>query len=125
MSDWFIAVHLGAGRYNEKNFEKYKKLMKKACRNACLLLKEKKNSTEAVTIAITILENDECTNAGIGSCLNIEGKVECDASIMSGKNKTFSAVGASIGVKNPIQLANLLLKESETGYLSFGRIKPM
>eukprot|EP01080_Neovahlkampfia_damariscottae_P001482 gene1482-12100_t len=122
---WFIAVHIGAGYYDKKNFIKYKNLMKKSCRAASLLLKENKNSIDAITSAITILEDDECTNAGNGSSLNIEGKVECDASIMSGKTKKFAAVGAAVGVKNPIQISSHLLKELETDTLSFGRIKPI
>jgi taspase, threonine aspartase, 1 len=123
--DWFVAVHIGAGHYDKKNFEKYKKLMKKSCRAAALSLSNKKSSIEAITNSISILEDDDSTNAGFGSCLNIEGKVECDASIMSGEKKSFSAVGACVGVKNPIQLASFMLKDSETGCLPLGRIKPM
>ena len=82
-------------------------------------------STEAVAIAISILEDFEFTNAGYGSNLNFEGEVECDALLMSGKDGHFGAIGACSGVKNPIQLAHKLLMDTRKGSLSLGRIRPV
>lgn len=39
-------------------------------------------STDAVAVAIKFLEDNDITNAGLGSNLTIEGQVECDATIV-------------------------------------------
>lgn len=39
------------------------------------------------------IQDDPCTNAGLGSNLTIDGNVECDASVMEGDG-SFGAVGA-------------------------------
>ena len=44
-----------------------------------------------------VLQNAECTNAGVGSNLTLDGCVECDASMMDGKSLLFGAVGAVPG----------------------------
>ncbi len=63
------------------------------------------------------------TNAGVGSNLTLEEKVECDASIMDLSG--FGSVGALSNVKNPIMVALSLLDTQSNGHLSFGRIAPL
>lgn len=46
------------------------------------------------------LKDDPCTNAGRGSNLTEDGRVECDASIMDGDSGAFGAVGAVPGILN-------------------------
>ena len=47
------------------------------------------------------IKDDPCTNAGRGSNLTEDGRVECDASIMDGHSGAFGAVGAVPGILNP------------------------
>lgn len=43
------------------------------------------------------LEDDPILNAGYGSNLNMDGKVECDAAVMSGSDEAFGSVAAVSG----------------------------
>ncbi|KAF9374144.1 taspase, threonine aspartase, 1 [Mortierella sp. AD011] len=74
---------------------------------------------------IRILEDDPVTNAGTGSNLNLDGQVECDASIMNGTTLGFGSVGAVSDFKNPISVATKILEEADQGPLSLGRIPPI
>lgn len=62
------------------------------------------SADDAVTVATTTLENCDLINAGKGSELNLEKKVECDAGFMNGTGY-FGGVGCVPGVPNPILVA--------------------
>ena len=47
-----------------------------------------------------------------------------DAGIMDGNSLLFGAVGAMPGIKNPIQVARLLVQEQQKGLLPLGRVPP-
>ncbi|XP_048516963.1 threonine aspartase 1 isoform X2 [Dendroctonus ponderosae] len=100
-----IAVHCGAGRYNDSKQKEYGALCRKACRKAMTVLNNNGTALEAVREAITVLEDDPLTNAGFGSNLTLDGTVEGDASVMNGENLLFAACGAVRRIKNPICLA--------------------
>ncbi len=53
------------------------------------------------------------------------GTVEMDAGIMDGSNLLFGAVGAVPGIKNPVQVARLLVQEQTKGLLPLGRVPPI
>ncbi len=62
------------------------------------------------------------TNAGLGSNLTLDEKIECDASIMT--TNAFGSVGALSLIKNPILVSLSLLEAQLKGTLSMGRIVP-
>ena len=68
------------------------------------------------------LKNSPLTNAGVGSNLTLDGKIECDASIMDANG--FGSIGAVSNIKNPIMIALSLLESQIKGTLSMGRIVP-
>lgn len=120
-----IVLHAGAGYHPESTV----KLLNTLCENACLqamqILQDGGSSQEAVTCAISILEDSPYTNCGHGSNLTLHGEVECDASIMCGKSGCYGSVGAVTGVTHPIKVASKLLSQQRSGLMSLGRIPPM
>lgn len=87
-----------------------------------------KNHTalETVVYAVTLLENNELFNAGIGSQIQSDGKVRLSASLMDGKTQKFSGVINLEDVKNPIEVAKKLLTYEDRvlsgeGALAFAR----
>jgi beta-aspartyl-peptidase (threonine type) len=70
------------------------------------------SSLDAVTAAVRIMEDDPQFNAGRGAVLNHEGDAELDAAIMDGNGPHAGAVAGVRHVKNPIELARLVMEKS-------------
>ncbi len=68
------------------------------------------SAVETVVFAVSLLENDELFNAGIGSQIQADGKIRMSASIMDGETQKMSGVINIEEVKNPVQVAQKLLK---------------
>lgn len=70
-----------------------------------------KNHTalETVIYATSLLEDDALFNAGIGSQIQSDGKIRMSASLMDGISQKFSGVINIEDVKNPIQVAQVLM----------------
>jgi L-asparaginase / beta-aspartyl-peptidase len=71
------------------------------------------SAIDAVEAAIVTLEDDPTFDAGIGSHLNRDGRVQLDAILMDGSTLKAGAVAAVERVRNPIRLARKVLEESE------------
>ncbi|KAI8372931.1 nucleophile aminohydrolase [Radiomyces spectabilis] len=121
----FVAVHVGAGRLSTAKEARYRSACARACESAMAMLKNGEQATDAIVRAISLLEDDPITNAGLGSNFTLQGTVECDASMMDGRTGTFGAVGAVSGIKNPITAANKLVEKNKEGVMSLGRIPPV
>ena len=67
------------------------------------------DATEAVTIAVEMLEDEELFNAGKGSVIAADGKVTMDASIMRGYDKAAGSVVNVTKIRHPIRAAKLVL----------------
>lgn len=70
-------------------------------------------SEETAVYAVSLLEDDTLYNAGTGSQIQSDGKIRMSASLMNGESQKFSGVINIENVKNPIQVANVLMKESD------------
>ncbi|MBL7885309.1 MAG: isoaspartyl peptidase/L-asparaginase [Flavobacterium sp.] len=68
------------------------------------------SAVETVVYAVSLLEDDELFNAGIGSQIQSDGKIRMSASLMDGATEKFSGVINIEDVKNPIQVAQVLMK---------------
>lgn len=67
------------------------------------------SAIETVVYAISMLEDDALFNAGIGSQIQSDGKIRMSASLMDGSTQKMSGVINIEDVKNPIQVAQVLL----------------
>lgn len=70
------------------------------------------SSLDAVSSAVRALEDDPLFNAGCGSALTREGVAELDASIMDGRDMRAGAVAGVQHIKNPVDLARLVMEKS-------------
>ena len=64
---------------------------------------------QTVVYAVALLEDDELFNAGIGSQIQSDGKIRMSASLMDGTTQKMSGVINIEEVKNPIQVAEVLM----------------
>jgi L-asparaginase / beta-aspartyl-peptidase len=71
---------------------------------------------DAVEEAVVIMEDDETFDAGRGSFLNRDGKVQLDALIMDGATLRAGGVGCVERVRNPVRAARKILSESPHVY---------
>lgn len=71
------------------------------------------SALETVVYAVSQLENDALFNAGIGSQIQADGKIRMSAALMDGTNQLMSGVINIEEVKNPIQVAQILMQEDD------------
>ncbi len=110
-----IIVHGGASSSSKNEPERQKDIIN-ACEIGYEVLLEK-DAVDAVEIAIRNLEASAYLNAGVGSYLQLDGRVRMDASIMK---DDFSA-GAVIGiedVEHPISVARRVMEATQHVILS-------
>jgi len=74
------------------------------------------SSLDAVEEAVVIMEDDETFDAGRGSFLNRDGKVQLDALIMDGATLRAGGVGCVEHLRNPVRAARKILSESPHVY---------
>jgi beta-aspartyl-peptidase (threonine type) len=112
-----LMVHGGAGALDnvkdDKTAVRYLESIRRTLEHGREILKLGGSSLQAVEACASLLEDDPVFNAGCGSVLNEAGKVEMDAAIMDGRNLAAGAVAAVDNIANPVQLARLVMTESE------------
>jgi len=67
------------------------------------------SAVETAVYAVSLLEDDALFNAGIGSQIQSDGKIRMSASLMDGVSQKMSGVINIEEVKNPIQVAQVLM----------------
>jgi beta-aspartyl-peptidase (threonine type) len=113
-----IAVHGGSGTIEKGEFSparenEIRAALEQAVRAGHDILAGGGSSLDAVTRAVTSLEDSPHFNAGRGAVFNAEGKNELDASIMEGAGLNAGAVAAVHNVRNPILLARKVMSDSD------------
>lgn len=70
-------------------------------------------AVDTVAYAVSLLEDDELFNAGIGSQIQSDGVIRMSAALMDGETQKMSGVINIRDVKNPIFVAKKLMKEDD------------
>ncbi len=104
-----IAVHGGAWNISDEEYP----IVLEGCREAAevgyRVLTAGGSALDAVEEAVVILENNPAYDAGYGSVLSSEGRVQLDAAMMHGPDLGFAALASLERVKNPVRAARKLL----------------
>jgi beta-aspartyl-peptidase (threonine type) len=108
-----IIVHGGAKEIPPEQQAAHREGCHRAAEAGWAVLEGGGSAVDAVEAAIRVLEDDPTFNAGYGAELNADGDPQMDASIMDGATLEVGAVAFLEGVKNPISVARLLLREEE------------
>ena len=112
-----LVIHGGAGvikrDMNPAREKAVRAALAQALQNGYAQLKAGKPAMDAVTAAITVLENDPNFNAGKGAVFTHDGKNELDAAVMDGYTLKAGAIAGVHRVKNPILLARAVMDKSQ------------
>jgi len=71
------------------------------------------SALETVVFAVSQLEDDALFNAGIGSQIQSDGKIRMSAAIMDGETQKMSGVINIEEIRNPIQVAQILMNHDD------------
>lgn len=71
------------------------------------------SAVDTVAYAVSLLEDDELYNAGMGSQIQSDGVIRMSAALMDGETQKLSGVINIQDVKNPIFVAKELMKEDD------------
>lgn len=112
-----LMVHGGAGALDNikdnKTAVRYLESIQRVLEHGREVIELGGSALQAVEACASLLEDDPVFNAGSGSVLNEFGKVEMDAAIMDGRDLSAGAVASVENIANPVQLARMVMTESE------------
>jgi len=109
-------VHGGAWAIPDELVQAHLKGINKALAAGWRVLEKNGSALDAVEESVVVMEDDEAFDAGRGSFLNREGKVQLDALIMDGATLRAGGVGCVEHIANPIRAARKVLSESPHVY---------
>jgi L-asparaginase / beta-aspartyl-peptidase len=107
-----LIVHGGAWAIPDDALEACRRGIRHALDAGWPVLEKGGSAMDAIEAAIHVLEEDPVFDAGVGSHLTLEGKVELDAIVMDGATLNAGAVASVHRVRNPIHLARSVMEKS-------------
>jgi L-asparaginase / beta-aspartyl-peptidase len=117
LNSYSLMIHGGAGALEDLKFEasetEFRQSITAILEQGRTLLESGESALDVVEHCVMLLEDDWHYNAGRGSVLNAEGKVEMDAALMNGSDLRAGAVACLKNIKNPIALARRVLEQGE------------
>ncbi|WP_299223114.1 isoaspartyl peptidase/L-asparaginase family protein [uncultured Psychroserpens sp.] len=116
-AEFAIIIHGGAGTILKENMTPeleaaYKIKLEEAIRVGHTILKNGGSSIDAVQKTINVMEDSPLFNAGKGAVFTNAETNELDASIMDGSTLNSGASAGTTTVKNPINLARVIMENS-------------
>jgi L-asparaginase / beta-aspartyl-peptidase len=111
-----LVVHGGAWDIPDEMVEAHLNGVRNASAAGWRVLERGGSALDAVEEAIVVLEDDETFDAGRGSFLNRDGKVQLDAFIMDGSTLRGGGVGCVERLRNPVRAARKILSDSPHVY---------
>lgn len=118
-----IAIHGGAGTILKEDMTPeleaaYTAGLQKALDAGYALLEKGQTAVDAVKAAVAELEDNVLFNAGRGSVFTRQGVHEMDASVMDGSDLSAGAVAGVRNVRNPVELAVEVMRNSDHVFLA-------
>jgi beta-aspartyl-peptidase (threonine type) len=111
-----MLVHGGAWAIPDDVTEAHRRGVEAAAAAGWDVLQKGGSSLDAVEAAVVEMEEDETFDAGRGSFLNMDGRVQLDALIMDGATLRAGGVGCVEHIRNPVRAAKKILTESPHVY---------
>jgi len=111
-----MLVHGGAWAIPDDAAEAHLSGVRNALEAGYKILKHGGSALDAVEVAVTVLEDDPTFDAGRGSFLTSDGRVQLDALLMDGGRMKAGGVACVERLRNPIQAARLVLEQSPHVY---------
>jgi beta-aspartyl-peptidase (threonine type) len=115
-TDPVLVVHGGAWAMPDDMAEAHLRGVRDALAAGWRVLQEGGAALNAIEEAVVVMEDDEIFDAGRGSFLNRDGKVQLDALLMDGATLRAGGVGCVERLRNPIRAARKVLSESPHVY---------
>ncbi len=107
---WSILVHGGAGDVARSSVGGHVAGCERAAAEGAKVLAAGGSAMDAVQRAVEVLESDPLFNAGTGACLDSDGHLALDASIMDGRDLRAGAVCALKAFEHPIAIARRVME---------------
>jgi beta-aspartyl-peptidase (threonine type) len=114
--DPVLVIHGGAWAMPDDMVEAHIRGVSNARAVGWRVLERGGSALDAVEEAVVIMEDDETFDAGRGSFLNRDGRVQLDALIMEGSTLRAGGVGCVERLPNPVRAARKILSESPHVY---------
>jgi beta-aspartyl-peptidase (threonine type) len=111
-----LVVHGGAWAIPDHLVEAHVNGVRNALTAGWQVLQRGGRAVEAVEASIMVMEDDETFDAGRGSFLNADGRVQLDAAIMCGASLRAGGVGCVEHIRNAVVAARKVLEDSAHVY---------
>jgi beta-aspartyl-peptidase (threonine type) len=108
-----LIVHGGAWSIPDSEQEACRAGCRRALEAGWRILARGGSALDAVEAAVVVLEDDPTFDAGTGSHLNRDGRVQLDAILMDGATLRAGAVAAVERIRNPIRLARRVMESCD------------